>query len=132
MSLLLKVRYASKTRSDEATRPVRAERRLVRQPRLDLSESPRQLLLGLRAGLADVNVRHIFAHSALHGAAPLKLAVAAGDAFDTHGVVASSAAHDLAAVHASGELVALPSVCAQGAWEGKRRVKCQFMLKDLE
>lgn len=67
--------------------------------------------------LAGVNVHHLLAVGALHGAAPLELAFALGDALDAHGVVAPPTAHDLAAVQASGGLVAHSACRAQGSWK---------------
>ena len=67
-------------------------------------------------GFAGVNVHNVLTVSALHRAAPLELALALGDTFDAHGVVASSAAHDLAAICASRGPVAHSASCAQGAW----------------
>lgn len=67
--------------------------------------------------LAGVNVHDVLAVAALDSAAPLELALALGDPFDAHGVVAPAAAHDLAAVGASGGLVAHPACSAQGTWE---------------
>lgn len=52
-------------------------------------------------GLAGVDVHHVLTVFALHGAAPLELALALGDTLDTHGVVAPPTAHDLTAVRAS-------------------------------
>lgn len=49
-------------------------------------------------GLAGVNVHHVLAVFALYCAAPLKLALALGDALDSHGVVTPPTAHDLASV----------------------------------
>ena len=66
-------------------------------------------------GLAGVNVHQVLAVAALHGAAPLELALALGDTFDAHGVVAPPTAHDLTALGASGGLVAHSARCAQGA-----------------
>lgn len=67
--------------------------------------------------LAGVNVHNVLAVAALDSAAPLEFALALGDPFDAHGVVAPAAAHDLAAVGASGGLVAHPARSAQGTWE---------------
>lgn len=66
--------------------------------------------------LAGVNVHHVFAVLALHGATPLELALALGDSFDAHCVVAPSATHDLAAVCASRRLVADSPCRSQGAF----------------
>lgn len=71
--------------------------------------------IGPLVGLAGVNVHQVLAVAAFHGAAPLELALALGDAFDAHGVVAPPTAHDLAAVGASGGPVAHSACCAQGA-----------------
>jgi len=57
--------------------------------------------IGSLVRLAGVNVHNFLAVFALHSAAPLELALTLGDTLDAHGVVASSAAHDLAAVCAS-------------------------------
>ena len=65
--------------------------------------------------LAGVDVHHVLAVAALHGAAPLEPALALGDAFDAHGVVAPPTAHDLAAIRASRGLVAHSACSAQGA-----------------
>lgn len=64
-----------------------------------------------------MNVHNVLAVAALDSAAPLELALALGDSFDAHGVVAPPTAHDLAAVGASGGLVAHPPRSAQGTWE---------------
>lgn len=66
-------------------------------------------------GLAGVNVHHVLAVFALHGAAPLEFALALGDTLDTHSVIAPPTAHDLTAVCASGGLVAHSACCPQGA-----------------
>ena len=79
--------------------------------------------VGSLVGLAGVNVHRVLAVFALHGATPLELALALGDARDPHGVVAPPTAHDLAAVRAFRRLVAHSARCAQGAWEEMKRVK---------
>lgn len=71
--------------------------------------------VGSLVGLAGVNVHQVLAVFALHSAAPLELALALGDTFDTHGVIAPPTAHDLTAVCASRGLVAHSACCAQGA-----------------
>lgn len=82
-------------------------------------------------GLASVNVHHVLAVFALHSAAPLELALALGDAFDSHGVVAPPTAHDLTAVCAPRRLVAHSACCPQGACKEMTRVKCgSFGLKN--
>lgn len=60
-----------------------------------------------------VDVHSFLTVPALDSAAPFELALAFGHPFYTGGVVPAAAAHDLAAVHASGRLVAHPSCCAQ-------------------
>ena len=72
--------------------------------------------VGTLVGLAGVNVHHVLAVVALHGAAPLELALALGDTVNAHGVVAPPAAHDLTAVGPSRGLVAPAARCAQGTW----------------
>lgn len=75
--------------------------------------------IGSLVRFAGVNVDDVLAVAALHSATPLELTLALGDAFDTHGVVAPPAAHDLAAVGTSGGLVAHPARCSQGTWKKK-------------
>lgn len=70
--------------------------------------------LGSLGGLARVYVDGLLAVLTLHGAAPPELALALGDLLDPRGVVASPAAHDLAAVGAARRLVADPARRAQG------------------
>ena len=70
-------------------------------------------LIGSLVRLACVYVHRVLTVLALHSAAPLKLALALGDALDTHGVVTAAATHDLTAVWASGRLVTLATRCAQ-------------------
>lgn len=50
-----------------------------------------------------------------HGAAPVELTLALGHPGDAGGVIASAAAHDFTAVHASGSQVAHTACCTQGA-----------------
>lgn len=50
-----------------------------------------------------------------HGAAPVELTLAFGHPGDSGGVIASPAAHDFTAVHASGSQVADTARCTQGA-----------------
>lgn len=66
-------------------------------------------------GLTGVNVHSVLTVLTLHGATPLELALALGDSLGAHCVVAPSATHDLAAVRASGRLVADSTCRAQGA-----------------
>lgn len=66
-----------------------------------VSSLGRVQLIGLVVGLADVNVHHVLAVTALYSAAPLELALTLGDTFDTHGVITPPAAHDIAAICAS-------------------------------
>lgn len=73
--------------------------------------------IGSLVRLAGVNVHHLLAVAALHGAAPLELALALGDALGAHGVVAPPTAHDLAAVHAPRGLVAHSACRSQGPWK---------------
>lgn len=61
----------------------------------------------------SVDVHSFLTVPALHSATPFEFALAFGHAFYTGGVVPTAAAHDLAAVHASGRLVAHPSCCTQ-------------------
>lgn len=75
--------------------------------------------IGSLVRFAGVNVHDVLAVAALHSATPLELTLALGDAFDAHGVVAPPAAHDLAAIGASGGLVAHPARCSQGTWKKK-------------
>lgn len=51
------------------------------------------------------------------GTAPVELTLTLGHPCDVGGVVASPAAHDFTAVHASGGQVAHTSCCTQGAWK---------------
>lgn len=64
-----------------------------------------------------MDVHDVLAVAALDSTAPLELALALGDAFHSHGVVAPPTTHDLAAICASGGLVAHPASCAQGTWK---------------
>lgn len=73
--------------------------------------------VGSLVRFAGVNVHDVFAVAALHSTAPLELTLALGNAFDAHGVIAPPAAHDLAAICASGGPVAHPARCAQGTWK---------------
>lgn len=54
-----------------------------------------------RLALAGVHVDLLVAVAAVHGAAPVELALALGGPADPRRVVASAAAHHLAAVHAA-------------------------------
>lgn len=78
--------------------------------------------IGSLVRFAGVNIHDVLAVAALHSTAPLELTLALGDAFDARGVVASPAAHDLAAIGASGGLVAHPARCAQGTWKKSMRL----------
>lgn len=69
--------------------------------------------------LAGVDIHHLQAVLAAHGAAPVELALALRHPADTRGVVASAAAHHLAAVHAAGRLVANPAGRPWGPCKGK-------------
>ena len=69
--------------------------------------------VGALVRLAGVHVHDVLAVLALHGAAPLELALALGDTLHPRCVVAPTAAHDLTAVHPPGGLVAHPSCRAQ-------------------
>lgn len=55
-----------------------------------------------------------------HGTAPVELTLALGHPGDAGGVVASPAAHDLAAVHAAGSQVAHSACCPWRAWKTSR------------
>lgn len=70
-----------------------------------------------------VNVHGFLAVHAFNGAAPLELALAFGHSFNAGGVVATPTAHDLAAVHAPGRLVAHPSGCTQRPWNKDGEVR---------
>lgn len=69
---------------------------------------------GSFGGLAGVYVHGLLAVLTLHSAAPFEFALALGDLLDPRGVVAPSAAHDLAAIRAARCLIADPPSCAQG------------------
>lgn len=73
--------------------------------------------IGSLVRFAGVNVHDVLAVAALHCTTPLELTFALGDAFDAHGVVAPPTAHDLAAIGASGGLVAHPACRAQRTWK---------------
>lgn len=66
---------------------------------------------GSRLALAGVHVDLLVAVSAVHGAAPVELALALGGLADPRCVVASAAAHHLAAVHTARRSVADPPPC---------------------
>lgn len=78
--------------------------------------------IGSLMRFAGVNVHDVLAVAALHSTTPLELTLALGDAFDAHGVIAPPAAHDLAAICASGGLVAHPARCAQRTWKKSIRL----------
>lgn len=78
--------------------------------------------VGSLVRFAGVNVHDFLAVAALHSTTPLELTLALPDAFDAHGVVAPPTAHDLAAIGASGGLVAHPARCAQGTWKKSIRL----------
>lgn len=78
--------------------------------------------IGSSVGLAGVNVHHVLAVLALDSAAPLEFALALGDAFHAHGVVAPPTAHDLTAVCPSGGLVTHSACCAQRTCKERKRV----------
>lgn len=78
---------------------------------------------GSFGGLACVYVHGLFTVLTLHSAAPSEFALALGDLLDSRGVVASSAAHDLAAVCATWCLIADSPSCAQGTCAEYKRVK---------
>lgn len=70
------------------------------------------------------------------GTAPVELTLTLGHSCDMGGVVASPAAHDFTAVHASGGQVAHTSCCTQGAWKisqgyvtKKVQVECDMPLE---
>lgn len=64
---------------------------------------------GTFGGFAGVDVDGLLAVFTLHGATPLKLALALRDAFYARGVVAPPTTHDLAAVGPPGCLVTDPT-----------------------
>lgn len=66
-----------------------------------------------------MHVHSVLALLAAHGAAPVELALALRHPADARGVVASAAAHHLAAVHAAGRLVANPAGRPWGPCKGK-------------
>lgn len=68
---------------------------------------------GTFRSFAGVNVDGLFAVFALHGAAPLKLTLALGDAFYACGVITPPTTHDLAAVSPPGRLVTEPTGSTQ-------------------
>lgn len=68
-------------------------------------------------GLARVHVQGLQTVLTAHGTAPVELTLALGHPGDAGGVVASPAAHDFAAVHATGSQVAHSACCPRGAWK---------------
>lgn len=99
---------------------------VLADPMVPLQEGRRQGSCGHRpvgalGGLARVHVQGLEAVLTAHGAAPVELTLALGHPRDAGRVVASPAAHDLAAVHASGGQVAHASRCPQGAWKTSQR-----------
>lgn len=83
--------------------------------------------VGSLVRLAGVNVHHLLAVAALHGAAPLELAFTFGHALDAHGVVAPPTAHDLTAVCATRGLIADATGSTQGTCTGKSRKGLAFL-----
>ena len=78
---------------------------------------------GSRLPLAGVQVDLHVAVLAVHGAAPMELALTLGGAANARRVVAPPTAHDLTAVHATGRPVAHPPARPEGPWrerEGER------------
>lgn len=71
--------------------------------------------VGSRLALARVHVHLLVAVSAVHGAAPVELALALGGAAHPRRVIAAAAAHHLAAVDGAGRPVADPPAGPQGA-----------------
>lgn len=71
--------------------------------------------VGTLGGLARVHIQGLQAVLTAHSTAPMELTLTLGHPGDTGSVVASPAAHDFAAVHASGSQVAHAACCTQGA-----------------
>lgn len=71
-------------------------------------------------GLARVNIHLVLAVFALHGTAPLELALALRHALDWHGVVAPPTTHDLTAVRPARRLVTHSAGGAQGTYEERK------------
>lgn len=62
-----------------------------------------------------MHIQGLYAVLAAHGTAPVELALALGHPGDSGGVIASPAAHNFTAVHASGSQVAHTACGTQGA-----------------
>lgn len=78
--------------------------------------------VGALRSLASVHIQGLQAVLTTHRTAPVELTLTLGHPCDAGGVVASTAAHDFAAVHASGGQVAHTASCTQGAWKTSRAV----------
>lgn len=82
-------------------------------------------LVRSRLDLAGVHVHLLLAVAAAHGAAPVELALALGGLAVARRVVAPTAAHHLAAVHAAGRPVTHPPPGPQRACRGRRSDQCK-------
>lgn len=86
--------------------------------------------VGSRLALTGVHVDLLVAVSAVHGAAPVELALTLGGPADPRRVVASTAAHHLTAVDAARRPVADPPPGSHRPWGGReRRRKGQWGFK---
>lgn len=83
-----------------------------------------------RLALTGVDVDLLVAVAAVHGAAPVELALALGGAADPRRVVTPAAAHHLAAVHPAGRPVTNPPPCPHRPW--KKREKEREVSQEVE